>query len=61
MKECHLVKKGEKSGLLIKTKKSVVKRRFVKDFGLGPAILPFMGSGFLFCSEGAEHLTEIIF
>ena len=33
----------------------------LKDFGLGPANLPFMGSGFLFFGEGAELLTETIF
>ena len=33
----------------------------LKDFGLGPANLPFMGSGFLYIGEGAELLTETIF
>jgi len=43
-----------------KTKKAPLSGA-LKDFGLGPANLPFMGSGFLFFGEGAELLTEAIF
>ena len=45
-----LVKKGEKFRLLAKSKKSAAGRR-LKDFGLGPANLPFMGSGFYFLAK----------
>ena len=57
MNERGLVKKGEKFRSLAESKKSAA----LKDFGLGPANLPFMGSGFLFFGEGAELLTETIF
>ena len=55
-----LVKKGEKFRSLAKSKKAP-QSGALKDFGLGPANLPFMGSGFLFFGEGAELLTETIF
>jgi hypothetical protein len=60
MNERGLVKKGEKFRSLAESKKAPLGGA-LKDFGLGPANLPFMGSGFLFFGEGAELLTETIF
>ena len=60
MNERGLVKKGEKFRSLAESKKAPLAGA-LKDFGLGPANLPFMGSGFLFFGEGAELLTETIF
>ena len=55
-----LVKKGESFVCWRKAKKAPLGGA-LKDFGLGLANLPFMGSGFLFFGEGAELLTEAIF
>ena len=45
MNERGLVKKGEKFRSLAESKKAPLAGA-LKDFGLGPANLPFMGSGF---------------